>query len=1172
MLGSFVHLHLHTTLSVADATLTEKQVAKRCKELGMGAAAVTDHGVMFNCINFYSACKEEGIKPILGMETYVAPRNNTLREGKNDNANYHLVLLCETNEGYQNLIQIASDASVNGFYSKPRTDYLNLRRYHQGLIALSACLGGEVQQHLLNNDYEMAKSAALSYDNIFGRGNFFLELQDHGLPEQRQINPVLIKLSQETGIPLVATNDCHYVNNNGFEAHDVLMAIQAKTTINDTRRKKYESDQFYLKSPQEMYQLFSYIPEALENTVKIAERCNVVIDFRKNRLPTFPLPDDVDHGKYMMDIIMEGVKYRYGELTQEIQDRIDYEFGVVSRMGFIDYFLIVWDFIRYARSVGILVGPGRGSGAGSIMAYCMNITQIDPLRYNLLFERFLDPSRVSLPDFDVDFQDDRRQEIVDYVTEKYGQQSISQIITFGRMAARSSIRSVGRALDMPYSLCDTLSKMVPSEIGMTLPKAMEISQELRDKYAQSAEAKHIIDIAMQLEGCVLYTGMHAAGVLITGREGVNAHVPTWKTDSGIVCQYDMKNIEALQMLKADFLGLITLSVISSAIHAINENFNEHIDLEQLYQCADAEPLSLIGDGKTDGIFQLEGGGMTQFMKSLRPKNIEEIIAGVALYRPGPMQYIPTYLDNRRAPQKIHYDFEAMRPILADTYGVIVYQEQCMQMVMALAGYQKHHSDSFRKAIAKKKADLIAQHRTWFIDGREANSAKGIDEIPGGIKMGYSREQLEHLYDQMEEFGRYSFNKSHAAAYAVIAYVTAWLKYYYPAEFMAALMDSVIKNKSQVARYINHCKKDLNIPVTAPDINSSMPHFVAGVDHKIRYSLAAKGSSKEALDGICEERSKNGPFKNLRDFMVRCAFVLDKTTLEGLSAIGAFDCMGMVRSQLIAGVEDLISQLAKAKNAVKRSLEPPAQAKSGRKPKPKIVVTIDEKLDIGAALPQITEFPEEAILNLEKEYIGVYLSGHPLYRYMFSIQNSVTFRASDMAYNIDEDTGDIIMNSEIQNGTKVQMVVIINTLQELLTKKDRRQMAILGIEDLTGIGKAIIFPGLYDECKIKLREGDVYMVTGTLKVSLDEAPVVVIDKIDPMETILVSRAIFRVPDRRTLQAIHDQLIKGMVRGEDPVYLEINNMRILLRKEFWIKSSLFQEYINQDITQYMTIEKW
>jgi len=1170
MIGSFTHLHLHTTLSVADATLTEKQVAKRCKELGMGAAAITDHGVMFNCINFYKACQAEGIKPILGMETYVAPRSNMMREGQSDDANYHLVLLCETNEGYENLIKISSDASINGFYRKPRTDLLKLRKYHKGLIALSACLGGNVQQLILEDKYDEAKNMAETYDDIFGRGNFYLELQDHGLDEQRKVNEMLIKMSRETGIPLVVTNDCHYLTQDGAKAHDVLMAIQAKTTVMDSKRKKYGADQFYLKSPQEMYEKFSYIPEAINNTVLIAERCNVVLDFKKNRLPNFPLPDGTDKKKYLFDLVLEGATKRYGEITSDIQDRINYELETVAKMGFLDYFLIVWDFVKFAKDNDILVGPGRGSGAGSILLYCLNITEVDPLRYNLLFERFLDPSRVSMPDVDLDFQDDRRQEVVDYVTRKYGQESVCQIITFGKMAARSAIRNVGRALDYPFALYDTLSKMVPAEIGITLPRALEISQEMRAKYTASDEARALIDIAIQLEGCVLYTGTHAAGVLITDSKGVNAHVPTWKTDNGIVSQYSMNNLEDLGLLKADFLGLITLTVVSDAINAIAANFGEHIDLQKLYQCEDPAPLSLVADGFTDGIFQLEGGGMTTFMKNLRPKNIEEIIAGISLYRPGPMQYIPKYLENRRNENNIVYEFEALRPILSETYGIITYQEQCMRMVMALAGYQKHHSDSFRKAIAKKKADLIAQHREWFIRGRKADPEKGIDEIPGGIKMGYSKDRLEDLYNQMEAFGSYAFNKSHAAAYAIIGYVTAWLKFYYPAEFMAALMDSQIKNKAQVARYINHCKKDLNIPVLPPDINESRETFVADTHHRISYSLAGKGSNHETLEEICKERDK-APFVDFRDFLVRTAFVNEKKTFEALIAIGAFDKLGVVRSQAMAGLDDIMDRLQKAKSAVKRSLEQ-AKAPVRKGYKAKVPVTIDEKLNLDGIIPNIKEFPEEALLSLEKEYLGVYLSGHPLYRYMFSIQNLANFKTSDLDYQVDEETGTVSLNSEVMDGTRIQMFVVLNSVQELLTKKDKKQMGVAIIEDLTGICKAVIFPQLYESCKSKLRDGDVYKLLGHVKLGADEPPSIIVDGIEQVDAVLVTRGVFRVPNRAALDAVVEQLEKRSAKGNDPVYIDYNNIRILLKQDYWINSVLFKEYIKKDVSQYLEILKW
>lgn len=1174
----FTHLHLHTQRSLADAMLKEEELAKFIKEKGMHSVAITDHGNMFNAIQFYKACKREGIKPIIGMEAYVAPRSNLLKQHGLDDANYHLVLLAENNEGYQNLINIASDASVNGFYYRARTDKRKLEQWHNGIIALSACLGGEVQHHLLKENYELAKETALIYDNIFGRGNFYLELQDHGIPEQKAVNEQLIQIHNETGIPLVCTNDCHYLNSDDYEAHDILMAIQAKTTVDSNKRKKYGSDQFYVKTPAEMYALFSYIPEALENTVKIAQRCNVVIEFGKNKLPPFYIPKDFqgDNYDYLKRLVYQGIEKNYSVITEEIKERTEYELSVVRNMGYVNYFLIVWDFFRFCKEgtdepgkpspegwEPILVGPGRGSGAGCILLYGLGITKIDPIRYNLMFERFLDPSRVSMPDIDSDFQDNRRQEVIDYVIRKYGRQSVCQIITYGSMAARAVIRAVGRALDYPVSMQDKIAKMIPKEVDITIGDALKQNPDLFHLYDTDETVHHWLKVAMRLEGLPTYTSTHAAGVLITDEKGVTAHVPVWSNNGAIVCQYDMTILEELGLLKMDFLGLKTLGVFSEAMKMIEKNHGIKIDLDELYKCEDLKPLELLEDGKTDGIFQIEGAGLTSFVKELKPKNMEEWIAVIALYRPGPMQFIPQYLHNRRHPEDIEYPFPELKQILSETYGILTYQEDCMRTVILVAGYDKSDSDGFRKVISKKKKALLPLHRQWFVQGRDVVD---IDEygkqkdyghaIPGGIATGHDSTALSNFFDKMEDFGKYCFNKSHAAAYAVVGYVTAWLKYYYAAEFMAALMSYAMDKQSKLARYINHCRKSLGIDVVEPDINISAERFVASKDGKIIYTLNAKNVSVNALKSITEQR-KFGAFTSFEDFVLRNLESIGKADIQALGAVGAFQNLDLKSSQIVVGAPDIANRISKTKQAKKRA------ETSNR--------TFDarEWMNLYDYIPQdIIEFPNRVKWALEKEYLGLYLTGNPIYDYLFYVEQYSNFQLSDMEYDVDADTGTIIMDAQLPDRKKVRFVGMFSDIHLTVTRKNKEKMAITQVEDLTGSAKMLIWPNTYAAYEDLLSESKVYDICGELKIDSEEPPVIILSSLTPLQITKIKKLVIKEEDKIKVREIVVSIGSNrFYQGETPVYIENGNLRLLLDNRYWVDLDRF----NLDGLNYKIIEE-
>lgn len=1200
----FYHLHTHSQYSLNDAMIRPKQLAKKLKELGMKKYAITEHGVMMNMPEFYQELKKEGIELIVGMETYVAPRGRMSKEGRYDMSNHHLVLLCENNKGYDNLKYIASDAALNGFYNKPRTDRDVLREHHEGLIGMSACLGGSINQALLENRYDDAKKDALEYLDIFGKGNFFLEIQRHNLADQDRINPEIIRLSKETGIPLVATNDNHYLNPEDWEAHDILMAIQAKTTINDSKRKVYTSREFYVKSQAEMVKLFSDIPEAISNTVEIANRCHVEIEFGVNKIPPFKLPKSFsgDGYEYLKSIVYDGAKRLYrvnssqnimdkktvstvniaGEevqLEQIVIDKIEYELNVIKNMGYVNYFLITWDFFRFCKYgtyeiddepspdwEPILVGPGRGSGAGSVVLYCTGVTKINPIEYNLLFERFLDPSRISMPDIDSDFESTRRQEVIDYVVYKYGRNNISQVITYGSLAARASIRAVGRALDLPYSLCDKVAKMIPSELGITIDKALGINKDLNSLCIANKDVEKLISMAMKLEGLPTSTSTHAAGVLITddrGGEsyGVTEHVPMWKNDSGIVAQYDKNILESLGLLKMDFLGLTTLGVIGQAKRFIKQNHGVDIDLDEIFKIPTLEPLKLIREGKTIGIFQLESPGMTNFMKELQPQSIEDIIAGISLYRPGPMNEIPRFLYNKRNPDKVRYPVDgATKEILEETYGVLVYQEQCMRAVIAIAGYDKSDSDGYRKVIAKKIQSKMPLHRKWFIYGRkeedynEDGKLVKYNPIPGGVALKHNESSLVSFFELMVDFAKYAFNKSHAACYAFVGYATAWLIYYYPTEYMAALLNSVMDNREKLSRYISYCKRIMNIEILEPDINVSSSYFVPLDGGKIMCTLSVKGAGKNAISGIIKEREK-APYKNLMDFILRTRGFLDKSTYEALISVGAFNGFNIVKSQHLAALEDFWDgALKKVKDSEKRY-------KKSNKPFD-FENTLNEKMN--GIFPDINEFPDDTILRLEKEFLGIYLTGNPLHKYAYAIKTKSNFSLEDIEYDIDNETGAItLVNSNLRDNQKIKFVAMVNEVYELTTKK-KDLMCRIEIEDLTGVGSALIWPRDYSFIKNAIEKNNIYMCEGYLQVSSDEAPNVIINRMEQMEDVVVERIIYQVDSvtdgDKVVKMIKDTRLS---QGSTPFYLSFNNNHVLLSKEYWANKEYFKKHYSDKI---------
>ena len=1073
---AFTHLHVHTEYSLLDGSNKIKEYVKRLKELGMDSGAITDHGVMFGVIDFYKEAKAQGIKPILGCEVYVAPNSRFDKEvtGGEDRY-YHLVLLAENNQGYSNLMKIVSRGFTEGYYYKPRVDMEVLNQFHEGIICLSACLAGEVQRDISKGLYDEAKKAALRYEACFGKGNYFLELQDHGIPEQKTVNAALVRMSKELDIPLVATNDIHYTYAEDAQAHDILLCIQTSKLVTDTNRMRYEGGQYYVKSELEMRQLFPYAQEALDNTAKIADRCNVEIEFGVTKLPKFDVPEGYDSWSYLNKLCFDGLAERYPDDDGKLADKLHYELGVIQKMGYVDYFLIVWDFINWAKSHDIPVGPGRGCAAGSIVSYCLHITNIDPIRYNLLFERFLNPERVSMPDIDIDFCYERRQEVIEYVERKYGKDKVVQIVTFGTLAAKGVIRDVARVLDMPYNFADSISKMVPNELNMTLNRALELNPELRNLYEQNEQVHYLIDMCKKLEGLPRHTSMHAAGVVIC-QKPADEFVPLSRgSDGAITTQFTMTTIEELGLLKMDFLGLRTLTVIKNAVRNVEKTHGIVIDVDKI-DYDDKKVLASLGTGKTDGVFQLESQGMKNFMKELKPQNLEDVIAGISLYRPGPMDFIPSYIKGKNNPDLVTYETPQLEPILAPTYGCIVYQEQVMQIVRDLGGYTMGRSDLVRRAMSKKKAYVMEKERANFVHG---NAEEGV---PGCEANGIAPEIAEHIYGTMMDFAKYAFNKSHAACYAVVAYQTAYLKYYYPVEFMAALLTSVIDNPTKVSEYIMVCR-NMNIQILPPDINEGEAGFsVSG--NAIRHALTAiKNIGRPVIDAIVKERTEHGKFNSLKNFIERTAGLdVNKRAIEHFIKSGAFDSFGCTRRQLMSVYVQILDSIQNGKKGVM----------SGQMSLFDIV-SEEEKAELEIKMPDVGEYDKELLLSFEKEVLGFYVSGHPMEEYEALWSKYITAKTTD--FYLDEETHRTV----VEDGSRATIGGMIMDKKIKYTKNDQI-MAFLTVEDMVGSVEVIVFPKDYEKNSYKLTDENKVFIQGRVSVEEERDGKLISEKITAFDEI------------------------------------------------------------------------
>ncbi len=1123
---AFTHLHVHTEFSLLDGSNKIKEYVKRVKELGMTSAAITDHGVMYGCIDFYKEAKAQGIKPIMGCEVYVAPNSRFDKEltGGEDRY-YHLVLLAENDLGYQNLMKIVSKGFTEGYYYKPRVDMEVLREYHEGIIALSACLAGEVQRYIMKGLYEDAKKQALKYLDCFGEGNYFLELQDHGMPEQATVNTALMQMSKELNIPLVATNDVHYTYAEDVEPHDLLLCIQTGKKVTDEDRMRYEGGQYYVKSEEEMRALFPYAQEALDNTAKIAERCNVEIRFHETKLPHYEVPEGYTSVSYLHKLCEDGFAKHYPNDDGTLMARMKYELEIIEKMGYVDYFLIVWDFINFAKSNDIMVGPGRGSAAGSIVSYCLHITNIDPIRYQLLFERFLNPERISMPDIDIDFCVERRQEVIDYVGKKYGAEKVVQIVTFGTMAARNAIRDVARVLDLPYALADTIAKMIPQELNITIKKALEMNPELRDKYENDFQIKHLIDMSMRLEGLPRNTSMHAAGVLICPRSADDFVPLSRGGDGAITTQYTMTTLEELGLLKMDFLGLRNLTVIQNATRSIEKTKGIHLVMEDI-DYNDKKVLDYIGTGKCDGVFQLESAGMKSFMKELKPQSLEDIIAGISLYRPGPMDFIPQYIGGKNNPEQITYLCPELEPILAPTYGCIVYQEQVMQIVRDLGGYTLGRSDEVRRAMSKKKTAVMEKEREYFVYGnKELN-------IPGCIGNGISADIGNQIYDKMIDFAKYAFNKSHAAAYAVVSYQTAYLKYYYPVEYMAALITSVISNAGKVSEYIQ-VAKDMGIEILPPDINEGEVGFsVSG--NAIRYALTAiKNIGRPVIEAIVEERNVRGPFTNINDFVVRMAESdVNKRAVENFIKAGAFDSLGGTRKQFLSIYIQAMDRVHKDK---KNSMAGQMTLFD--------LAGEDEKESFEVALPEVGEFSKELKLTFEKEVLGVYISGHPLESYQSMLRKYATKVTTDF-YLQDAEDGSKEGSATDEALIKVkenERVTIGGMITEKRIKytKTNQMMAYVMLEDLVGVVEVILFPKAFEKYSAKLTEDAKVFLSGRVQVEDEKDAKLICDTVESFSD-KPRKLWIKFKDKNQCDAMQEEIIKMLEEsdGRDEVvfYLE------------------------------------
>ncbi|NLN65996.1 MAG: DNA polymerase III subunit alpha [Clostridiaceae bacterium] len=1102
-MGSFVHLHVHTEYSLLDGAARIAPLVERVKEKGMDAIAITDHGAMYGVVDFYKACKKAGIKPILGCEVYTAARSRFDKDARLDSDQGHLVLLARNNEGYKNLMRIVSASFIDGFYYKPRVDFQLLEEFHEGLIALSACLAGDIPRALLENRHDSAKEIALRYQGIFGKENFYLELQHNGIEEQMLVNQKLMQLSVETGIPLVATNDVHYLKRDDAKAQEILMCIQTAKTIEDEDRMQFSTDQLYLKSPKTMWEQFHYCPQALENTVKIAQMCDVQLEFGKLHLPKFDVPDDKDAYEYLKDLCMEGFRRRYpssqgyligqdsncnfSQMTLEdttgsgsvVSDpnleRLEYELTVIRQMGYVDYFLIVWDFIRYAKENGIMVGPGRGSAAGSIVAYCLGITNVDPIRYQLIFERFLNPERISMPDIDIDFCFERRGEVIDYVVQKYGKDRVAQIITFGTMAARAAIRDVGRALAIPYNEVDKVAKMIPMQLGMNLEKALKLSSELKQVYENDSRIHELISTAILLEGMPRHASTHAAGVVISSQP-ITEHVPLYQNEGNLSTQFPMTTLEELGMLKMDFLGLRTLTVIRDAVQMVEDNHGVVLDMDAI-DMNDPEVYHMIGRGETAGVFQLESAGMTQFMTELKPSSIEDIIAGISLYRPGPMDQIPRYIRNKNHPESIRYAHPLLEPILNVTYGCMVYQEQVMRIVRDLGGYSLGRSDLVRRAMSKKKKEVMEEERQKFVYGQTDSDGKVL--IQGAIRNGVDEKTANAIFDEMIDFASYAFNKSHAAAYAVIGYQTAWLKHYYPVEFMAALLNSFLGSPGKISQYVMECKKN-GIDVLPPDINESREAFAVS-GRKIRFGLAAvKNVGNNVVKQIISERTKNGPFKSFPELCERLGGKdLNKRCVESLIKSGAFDSLKVYRSRLMNAYEKIMDNISH-----NRKMRMEGQCS---------FFDTGDNACVEIEWPELDEYDSRLLLAMEKDMLGLYLSGHPLSEFEEDIQRGVTVYSIDLM--MEEKDGEPVQH-QVSDGDFARVAGIVVDMKTITTRSNQL-MAFVTLEDLAGQMEVIVFPNILDKYGELLKPEFPIWVEGKISVREDEPPKILVEMVKPL---------------------------------------------------------------------------
>lgn len=1146
----FVHLHVHTEYSLLDGANRIKSLMQRAFELGMKSVAITDHGVMYGVIEFYKEAVKHGIKPIIGCEVYTARRTRFDKQSNIDSDPGHLVLLAKNMTGYKNLMKLVSIGFTEGFYYKPRVDMDVLERYSEGLIALSGCLSGDIPRALLMDEYETARNIALKFNSIFGQDNFYLEIQINGIAEQNLANQKLIKLAKETGIPIIATNDAHFLRREDAKAHEILLCIQTGKNINDDDRMRFSTDEVYFKSSEEMWQLFKNMPEAVENTLKVAEQCNVELEFNKLHLPEYMVPENADSYEYLKNLCYKGLFRLYGqEVDDSVKDRLEYELSVIRQMGYIDYFLIVWDFIKYAKDNGIMVGPGRGSAAGSLVSYCLGITSIDPLKYSLLFERFLNPERISMPDIDIDFCYERRQEVIDYVVKKYGADRVAQIITFGTMAARAAIRDVGRALDIPYNDVDSIAKMIPYQIGMSIDKALEINPELKKRYESDAIIGELIDTARLLEGMPRHASTHAAGVVIS-KMPIVEYVPLQKNDESITTQFTMGLLEEIGLLKMDFLGLRTLTVIRDALELIRANHNKNIDINKL-EMDDPNVFKLIGEGRTAGVFQLESAGMTQFMKELQPSSLEDIIAGISLYRPGPMDQIPRYIRNKNDPANIKYDHPLLEKILNVTYGCMVYQEQVMQIVRDLAGYSMGRSDLVRRAMAKKKVSVMEQERLNFIYGITDDNGNVI--VKGAVRNGVDEKTANKIFDEMMDFASYAFNKSHAAAYAVIGYQTAWLKCYYPVEFMAALLNSFLGSSEKISQYVHECKA-MGIEVLPPDINESHVRFSV-INGKIRFGLAAiKNVGEGAVKTIISERKAKGAFRTFRDFCERIdGKDVNKRCVESLIKSGAFDSLNVYRSKLMAVYERILDGIQQNKRRNMDGQLSIFEASSG----------MDEIRIVQDDYPDMKEFDQKLLLAMEKEMLGLYISGHPLSEYENEINSCVTLLSTDLNAGTAENDGEMSLH-EAKGIVDGMPVIVGGIISEKKTKttKNNNIMAFITLEDLYGSMEIIVFPAILEKYSGLIREESIVLIHGRISIKEEETPKIICDEVKPLNKVVTKKLYIRIdPDKDSLLMKSTMSMLRYFSGNTPVYLytEGSKKAKIVERDCWVNlnESLLKE---------------